>query len=89
MSGRAVQASGRSLLATVLLAAVRAYRLVPKVGPPRCRFHPTCSEYALEAIDRHGALAGTVLAVRRIGRCHPFHPGGVDHVPQHPVRRAE
>ncbi len=89
MSAGAVHGAGRSPLATLLLAAVRAYRLVPKVGPPRCRFYPTCSEYALEAVERHGALAGSALAVRRIARCHPFHPGGVDHVPQHPVRRAE
>lgn len=64
-----------------LLALVRAYRLVPKAGPPRCRFAPTCSAYAMEAIEVHGAAGGTWLAVRRIGRCHPFHAGGVDRVP--------
>jgi putative membrane protein insertion efficiency factor len=54
--------------------------------PARCRFYPSCSAYALEAIARHGALRGTALAVWRLLRCHPFHPGGYDPVPQAPVR---
>ncbi len=65
----------------VLIALVRLYRLVPKGPVTRCRFHPTCSAYALEALEVHGAARGTSLAVRRIARCHPFNPGGVDHVP--------
>ncbi|HHC07370.1 MAG TPA: membrane protein insertion efficiency factor YidD [Actinobacteria bacterium] len=66
----------------MLRAGIRAYRrwLSPLLGP-RCRFHPTCSAYALEAVERHGALRGGGLALRRIGRCHPFHPGGNDPVP--------
>lgn len=49
--------------------------------PPSCRFHPSCSNYALEALDTHGALKGSWLAVRRVSRCHPFNPGGYDPVP--------
>ena len=67
---------------TVLLSAIRAYRylLRPMLGA-NCRFYPSCSDYASEAITRHGAARGTWLALRRIGRCHPWHPGGYDPVP--------
>ena len=69
-------------VARLLLSLVTGYRrfLSPLLGP-RCRFFPTCSAYAAEAISRHGALHGTGLALRRLARCHPFHPGGVDPVP--------
>ena len=71
--------------ARVLIALVQTYRrlLSPLLGP-RCRFTPSCSAYAVEALTAHGAVRGGWLAVRRVGRCHPFHPGGHDPVP--PVR---
>lgn len=69
---------------------IRGYQLLlsPLLGP-RCRFYPSCSHYALEAIERHGPLRGTLLALARLSRCHPFNPGGVDPVPEHwPGRHA-
>ncbi len=71
-----------SLLDRMLVALIQAYRVsLGRVLRPACRFHPSCSGYAMEAIRRHGALRGTWLAARRLGRCHPFHPGGHDPVP--------
>ena len=66
----------------LLVFVVRAYQLAlsPILGPS-CRFAPSCSSYAIEALQKHGPWRGSVLAVRRIGRCHPFHPGGFDPVP--------
>ena len=66
----------------ILIQTIKAYRylLSPWLGA-HCRFHPTCSCYAITAIERFGALRGTVMATRRLLRCHPWHPGGIDPVP--------
>ena len=67
---------------TVFLTIIRFYqRAISPALPPSCRFTPTCSQYSYEAISRYGAWRGGWLAVRRILRCHPFHPGGYDPVP--------
>lgn len=64
------------------LALIRAYQyILSPLFTPTCRFYPTCSEYAFQAVKRYGALRGSWMALRRILRCHPFHAGGVDPVP--------
>lgn len=79
------QAAGRprGMAARLAIGLIRGYQhfLSPFIGS-RCRFLPTCSAYAVEAIERHGFYRGGVLAVRRILRCHPWHPGGYDPVPE-------
>ena len=69
-------------MTAVLVALVRVYQytLRPLLGA-NCRFYPSCSDYAREALEKHGAWQGSWLALRRIGRCHPYHPGGYDPVP--------
>lgn len=66
----------------ILIALVRGYQLLisPAIGS-RCRFHPSCSQYSIEALRTHGALMGSWLTLRRLLRCHPLHPGGFDPVP--------
>ena len=65
----------------LVLTPVHLWRATVALRQPRCRFHPSCSTYAVEAVRVHGAARGTWLAARRLGRCHPWNPGGVDHVP--------
>ena len=72
----------RSLPKRLLLGLIRFYRRhISPMYPACCRFMPTCSQYALEAVEKYGALKGGYLALRRILRCHPFHKGGYDPVP--------
>lgn len=66
----------------IVILFVRFYQyLISPVLGPHCRFYPSCSHYAVEAIEGHGLFRGLLLAVRRLSRCHPWHPGGVDPVP--------
>lgn len=69
-------------MSSVLVLLLRLYKhtISPLLGQ-RCRFYPSCSQYAAEAIQKHGALRGVALALARVARCHPWHPGGVDLVP--------
>ncbi|MEC4804307.1 MAG: membrane protein insertion efficiency factor YidD [Jaaginema sp. PMC 1079.18] len=74
----------------LLIGLIKGYKqFISPLLPPACRFYPTCSEFAIEAIARHGTLQGSRLAVQRICRCHPFHPGGYDPVPPVLAEREE
>ena len=65
----------------LIVGGVRVYQLLlSPMLPSACRYHPTCSEYMAQAVERHGALRGVWLGLKRLGRCHPFHAGGVDPV---------
>ncbi len=68
------------MVGRALIAVIRVYQRTARWRPPVCRFQPTCSQYAVDAIKRYGALRGSVKAVGRICRCHPFHRGGYDPV---------
>jgi len=74
---------------TVILL-IRAYKvcLSPFLGK-NCRFYPSCSSYSIEAIERHGCIKGLMLSIKRICKCHPFNPGGIDHVPGHETNITE
>jgi len=71
-----------TMIRWLVLGAIRLYQwLLSPLLPPACRFWPTCSEYAAQAVQRYGVWQGGKLALRRLLRCHPFHPGGYDPVP--------
>jgi putative membrane protein insertion efficiency factor len=74
------------IVARILALPIRAWRLVSHYLPPRCRYYPSCSAYALEALEKHGAVRGSWLAAKRVSRCHPWHEGGIDPVPDPNVR---
>ena len=75
-------AAVRAVPRLLLVGALRFYQgVISPLTGPTCRYYPSCSQYALVAVQRHGALRGTWLAVRRLGRCHPWTAGGVDDVP--------
>jgi hypothetical protein len=70
------------MMKKILLSLIRFYRkYISPTKPPSCRFQPTCSSYGLEAIERFGALKGGYMTIKRVLKCHPFHPGGFDPVP--------
>ena len=82
MSPAATWSRVRRLPSLALLGLLWVYqRTISPLTPPTCRFYPSCSQYAVVAVRRHGALRGGWLAVRRVARCHPWNPGGVDDVP--------
>lgn len=77
-----MQTARRSAVSNILLLLISVYRrLISPMLPSTCRFYPSCSQYAAEAIETHGARRGTWMAVKRLSRCHPLHPGGEDPVP--------
>lgn len=78
------------VLSFPLVVLVVIYRkLISPLLPPSCRFTPSCSQYALTALQRFGPIKGTWLTIRRLGRCNPWNPGGVDHVPERRSKNAD
>ncbi len=72
----------------ILIGFIKIYqKVISPLTPPSCRFYPTCSHYGIEAVEKHGALKGSWLAIRRISKCHPFHEGGFDPVPDSDVHK--
>lgn len=74
-------------IAGAIIRLIRVYQFFSRFWPRQCRFYPTCSQYAVEAFSQHGAWHGARLSAGRICRCHPWHPGGVDPVPDAPTKR--
>jgi putative membrane protein insertion efficiency factor len=78
------------MLKQLMIGVIRFYQIViSPLKPPTCRFYPTCSHYGLESVKRFGALKGGWLAIKRIVKCHPFHPGGFDPVPEKALKKKE
>lgn len=76
------------LLKKLLIGLFRFYQLfISPLKPPSCRFYPTCSSYAIEAVQTHGPFKGFWLAIKRLGKCHPWHEGGVDMVPEKSLKK--
>ncbi|MCF6410710.1 membrane protein insertion efficiency factor YidD [Pseudalkalibacillus salsuginis] len=74
----------------IFIVLIQFYRkCISPFTPPSCRFYPTCSSYGLEAVQKHGAIIGGWLAMKRILKCHPFHPGGYDPVPEKEKKEQE
>ncbi|WP_102274161.1 membrane protein insertion efficiency factor YidD [Cytobacillus massiliigabonensis] len=78
------------MLKKIMIGFIRFYQIViSPLKPPTCRFYPTCSHYGLESVKRFGAFKGGWLTIKRIVKCHPFHPGGFDPVPEKLPRKKE
>ncbi|MED3549039.1 membrane protein insertion efficiency factor YidD [Cytobacillus praedii] len=78
------------MLKQLMIGIIRFYQIViSPLKPPTCRFYPTCSHYGLESVKRFGALKGGWLAIKRIVKCHPFHPGGFDPVPEKALNKKD
>ncbi len=76
------------MIKKVLIGLIRFYqKFISPLKPPSCRFYPTCSHYGIEAIRRFGAVKGSWLTIKRILKCHPLHPGGIDPVPEEYPKR--
>ena len=80
-AAKPLEASSPGLFAGLIVRLIRVYQFFSRFWPRNCRFYPTCSQYAVEAIQKHGLGRGGWYTVGRLCRCHPFHPGGVDPVP--------
>lgn len=79
--GKLVSLKKDNIIQKIFLSIIKVYRFFSKYTPPVCRFTPTCSQYAYEAIKKYGAIKGGFLSIKRILKCHPYHKGGYDPVP--------
>ncbi len=79
--GKLVPLKKDNIIQKIFLSMIKVYRFFSKYTPPVCRFTPTCSQYAYEAIKKYGAIKGGFLSIKRILKCHPYHKGGYDPVP--------